>query len=967
MGSEELFSREEVLGGMPAQRARTLLFLIESRTAQLVDQSRRAMERFLSEERVEERDMAFFAAFSAGKDPPLRPTIQDLERFSGQWAGLVPDNPGLRAAVAHLLGEKYAFTYSSVPGIRRVLGLDGEAVKRAYQRQYKRGLETVYVARPGLRERLRWTWARLSGWLETLPPFWTAFALTLTETVGAGIMALPIALAGIGPIAGVVLLLVMGLVNTLTIAYMAEAVSRSGEIRYGSAYLGRLVEEYLGRTGSAILTTALALISSLALLAYFIGLSTTMEDATRVPAAGWAGLLFLVNLYFLRKRTLNATVSAALLVGAVNIGVILALAAITIPWIRAEYLTYINVPFVGGQSFDPSILQLVFGVVLVAYFGHTSMANCAKVVLRRDPSSRSLIWGTVAAQFAAIALYSIWLVTINGAVAPADLASLSGTALAPLADRVGPFVHVLGSIFVILGMGMASIHFSLGSYNLTQEWLPKLRRPTFLLPARNGRLVFQEKTGQNSSFRLGLVYLGLKADQPHFRMDVQNGGETHSLEVAALDRLDGEVLLQALPEQIRQKVQLQADILEAGEDHVRLGIQTSLALSYEEDWNAAGLGVSDLISLPGEQRKIMDWILRRGKASLPEIAAQAGKHERAIRPDLDALAVQGFLRMEETPAGKIYRPQLASKKGRQLPDEIWQALGETGAGTSDPTRPPPGLYGGLQRAAEMVLSEPGRFLLGVIPLGLIFLLTEWLLITHAESFSRPLSFIGVITVSLLGGIFPALLLVASRRKGEYALRPVSRFTGHPVLIAGVYLISITGLLLHGLVIWQNPLERAVALTTGLAMLAVTAIMIRQRVFAPRLVLELRQEQAEAGRASFAITMAGKDLPGEVQLEYAEGWQEFIASGAEVPQFSQLRSAVFRLPTGEAHDLKVWAHRVTPEGDTESLPVRLEVQRGDEMERFDLRLSRGQALIPLKSERNKVVYAVRLIFAGQAPG
>jgi amino acid permease len=40
----------------------------------------------------------------------------------------------------------------------------------------------------------------------------------VTETVGAGILALPIALAGVGPIAGVIQLLVLGLVNILTIS-----------------------------------------------------------------------------------------------------------------------------------------------------------------------------------------------------------------------------------------------------------------------------------------------------------------------------------------------------------------------------------------------------------------------------------------------------------------------------------------------------------------------------------------------------------------------------------------------------------------------------------------------------------------------------------------------------------------------------------------------------------------------------
>ena len=311
---DDLFSREEVLGGMPAQRARTLLFLIESRTAHLVARSRHAMERFSSEQVAEEQDMAFLEAFTAGKDPPLRPTIQDLEQFARQWASLVLDSPVIRAALARLLGEKYTFTSQVVPDIRQTLGLEEETVQRAFQRNYKVALATIYSSNPGLGERLRWGWAIFVKWIEALPPFWTAFALTLTETIGAGILALPIALAGVGPIAGVILLVVLGLVNVATIAYMAESVSRSGNIRYGNAYFGRFVADFLGKDGSLTLSLALLMLNFLALSAYFIGFSTILEDAIRVPAPVWVALLFLVNIYFLRRRSLNATVSAALVV-----------------------------------------------------------------------------------------------------------------------------------------------------------------------------------------------------------------------------------------------------------------------------------------------------------------------------------------------------------------------------------------------------------------------------------------------------------------------------------------------------------------------------------------------------------------------------------------------------------------------------------------------------------------------------
>ena len=56
-----------------------------------------------------------------GSEPPLRPTIQELERYAPQWASLVPENPRVQAAVAHRLGEKYEFTYETAPNIRAVM------------------------------------------------------------------------------------------------------------------------------------------------------------------------------------------------------------------------------------------------------------------------------------------------------------------------------------------------------------------------------------------------------------------------------------------------------------------------------------------------------------------------------------------------------------------------------------------------------------------------------------------------------------------------------------------------------------------------------------------------------------------------------------------------------------------------------------------------------------------------------
>jgi hypothetical protein len=188
---DELFTPTEVLGGFSAKRARLLLFQIENRTASLMLQSRRAVARYLTEETAEQQDLAFFEALAEGRELPVHPMMRHLERYAPHWQSLVPPNPTLQATLAYLLGQKYRFRQRDIPHVREALGLDSEDVQRAFLRQYHQSLETIYTSKADPFEQVRWRWNKLSGWVEHLPSFWTAYALTFTETVGAGILALP--------------------------------------------------------------------------------------------------------------------------------------------------------------------------------------------------------------------------------------------------------------------------------------------------------------------------------------------------------------------------------------------------------------------------------------------------------------------------------------------------------------------------------------------------------------------------------------------------------------------------------------------------------------------------------------------------------------------------------------------------------------------------------------------------------
>jgi hypothetical protein len=339
----------------------------------------------------------------------------------------------------------------------------------------------------------------------------------------------------------------------------------------------------------------------------------------------------------------------------------------------------------------------------------------------------------------AMIVYCLWLLAVNGTISPAEMAGQTGTALIPLAQQVGPVVNYLGAIFVILGLGMGTIHFSLGLYNLVQEWLPR------------------DSSGQ--------------------------------------------------------------------------------------------------------------------------------------------------------------------------------------AGTSDT----------LKRIKSGLLDDRVRYILGVSPILVIFILTIWAMITDAGSFSQTLGFLGVIVVSLLAGAFPVLLLAASRRKGEIVPGVRLGILGHPALAIGVYLLSLSGLLLYGLVIWQDTLPRVVALATGAVVIGMPLVMAWRGTFARRAVVEVRHTGGPQEATAFNLVGAGKPISIPVILETAKGEQRWQTPSEEGPALSQLRRLAFDLPNGDYRDIKVWAYQVMPNEESQALPAILEVDSTQEAQRYDLRLSQGQIIIPASDQ------------------
>jgi hypothetical protein len=965
MSPDELFTRDEALGGFPARRAATLLFLIESRSAQLEARSLLAAEEFPTEKAAQELDLTFLEAFASSREPPLRPTIQDLERHAPKWAHLVPENPRLRAAIAHLLSEKYSFSSQAVPRMRLALGLDEPAVQRAYQELYKQSLNTIFVPRITLIERLRWVPTAVAKRLDSLPPFWTTFVLVITLSLPQAVLALPIATSGLGPLAGVGLLLFFGLINVLTMACMAEAFARNGSIRYGSTFTGRVVSDYVGEAGSRLLIAATAMRLFIGLLACYYGLSVTMTGLTAIRPSVWAALLFLLALYLVAGKSLNFSTALSASLGAASISLILLIALATSSHVQWANLSYVNVPLLGGRPFERGILQVVFGIVIQSYLGHTYLTQCAKVVLPRDPGAGSFVWGTAAASIATTVLLCGWVLVANGALAPSLLAGQSGTVLVPLARQIGFYLNFPGFLLIILLLGLAFIRQSTVLFNLARELIPTSLQSTVVLPRRRASLLFEKRWTRSNSPSLGLTYLGLSEGQPYFRLAVQLDGNIDGIEMKIDKNWDLSALLERLPELRPYGISLALQVADAHPDGVRLRVTSTMNLKYDGEWGAAGLHIADVSTLRDPLRQLVNWMTRQGEVTLAEVTTYSGGNEWIAQLMVEELIELGIVQPLEGTGDPRYRIHLAARHGRQVPDEIWRSLDET---VSEPQRfrrvlLKPGLHPVALWLRRAILNEAGRFFLSMSPVIVVFAVTEWLIFTGTSSFTGVLAVGGLLGNSLVGGVFPVLLLVSSRRKGDLVPKVVIKLLGHPFVVTLIYSLFVGTLFLHAIVIWVNPAERVAALLVGLLVLGATVAMVRQGAFSRRLVVELKEDtrRRDKGRTMFTITAGGQPAVAEVQMSYAAREEKRHEAVGEVPAFGDVRSVTFHLPATQARELKVWVHTVTPDGSSASLPAIMELHCGGNVKRFDLKLSGGQVVVPISGDacRLQIAFAERM--------
>jgi hypothetical protein len=100
-----------------------------------------------------------------------------------------------------------------------------------------------------------------------------------------------------------------------------------------------------------------------------------------------------------------------------------------------------------------------------------------------------------------------------------------------------------------------------------------------------------------------------------------------------------------------------------------------------------------------------------------------------------------------------------------------------------------------------------------------------------------------------------------------------------LLLVSVYILFLASILVHGLMIWTNPLAHVLTVATSVTVV-VMALAMRE-AFARRTVVELRNEQGDEGERSFCSNTADSLGVADVWLRYPEDEKHYEASNGLV--------------------------------------------------------------------------------------
>ena len=304
-------------------------------------------------------------------------------------------------------------------------------------------------------------------------------------SIGAGILALPTAMALTGLLPGLVMLVITGGISILTALYIVETSLRTGP-RY---HMPALAEHYLGKAGLLIMFAGIMVFVYGALCGYLSAAGQLIYQLSGKQIPYYLGVL----IYFALGGTivywgLKLTGFVEVLLFSIMIVLVFLIAGMVFPYLNPQ----LAVPQEWNNTFS------ILGVTLFAYAAHVVVPSIAHG-LKHD--RKGLIFSTLCGFGGPMLLYIIWVVLFTLVIPRGDpgqsvaydhtvtlyAANQNGQpATVPLGHIVGGSIMVIGSLFALFSTFTSYLGFSL---SLTDCWVDVAKSFRHHLPRFVGLLL----------------------------------------------------------------------------------------------------------------------------------------------------------------------------------------------------------------------------------------------------------------------------------------------------------------------------------------------------------------------------------------------------------------------------------------------------------------------------------------------
>jgi len=601
------------------------------------------------------------------------------------------------------------------------------------------------------------------------PAWLPVFAVIFPTVVGGGILALPVALAPLGPVLAVAVTALLGLVNILTIGLLAVSVVRRADSLPPFARLATLSRDLLGR-GAAVITTLVVGVLMLGLVVvYALGLSDSLATSIGLPAPLWALAALLVSAVLVGLQFRRALMTAGTAVTVTSILLLGTLMVLLLRQVDLDLLTAGPPSPLGIPSFT-----LVFGALMGAYFGHTSVPTIAPATLRSDPSGRSLIVGSVAAMSAATVVNTGWVFVTLGSTPATEYLSEGSTGIDLVSQVAGPVAGWLAVAFVLLALGVAGMISAFVLGDLAVEQLP-VPRSLDLDLSRGAVLHCWDGDADPVLITLastpdGTAVLARAQRGRRFATDVVTPSDWSASRL--LEAVDGRRWGRWL------RVGVTGSVVQ---------VRSTMLLEVESRKASAAVHVLDE-GLPG---RVTAHLVRQPR-TVGGLATALDATEADIVSALETLADQG---VAEQGADGVWHVHLGHRR-------------RVSAGHGLATPHPTGALDMAPRSPAWLATNAAARIVAIVPLVIALALVLGLQASGA-TFAQVFSLIGISAFVVVGTTIPLLIAIASRRSADRVVR-AGLLGVPPSVLWSLWAVAVVVCAVYAVIVYAVPGERIAA-------------------------------------------------------------------------------------------------------------------------------------------------------------